>query len=85
MLKREVQKLLPYAKKIELTADPDIEHVDKYYDLVITTVKVNSQLTTIMVHPILTDLDRNAILNHHVTQQKQQENHSLAIFQIVKK
>lgn len=85
MLKREVQKLLPYAKKIELTADPDIEHVDKYYDLVITTVKVNSQLPTIMVHPILTDLDRNAILNHHVTQQKQQENHSLAIFQIVKK
>lgn len=85
MLKREVQKLLPYARIVDVVAEVDVAGIQETYDLVISTVKINSIIPCIMVHPILTDLDRKAILNHRITEQKQKVNDSAALFQILKK
>ena len=85
MLKREVQKLLPHAKIVDVVAAIDVINVQEICDLVISTVKIKSIVPTVTVHPILTDFDRKAILNHHLVSKRKQIMESDVLFNIIKK
>lgn len=85
MIKREVQKLLPFAEIVDVRAAIGLMNVQDICDLVITTVKVNSIVPSIVVHPILTELDRRNILNHKLIAPRQMEIRRDQIFQVVKK
>ncbi|MBQ9063680.1 MAG: PRD domain-containing protein [Eubacterium sp.] len=85
MIRREVQKLLPFAEIVDVVAAVDLVNAQNFCDLIISTVKINSVVPVVTVHPVLTEFDRKAILNHRrvapnriVLQQKQ-------LFQIVSK
>lgn len=85
MIRREVYKLLPFAEIVGVVAAVDLVNAQNVCDLIISTVRINSVIPVITVHPVLTEFDRKAILNHRrvvpnriVLQQKQ-------LFQIVSK
>ena len=85
MLKREIYKLLPFAEIVGVTAAVDAINVQNICDLVISTVKIKCVVPVLIVHPILTDLDRRTILNHQLIYGKQKIYESSAVFRIVKK
>lgn len=85
MIKREVQKLLPYARIVDVVAAVKLVNIQNICDLVITTVKINSLVPVIVVHPIITNLDRKAILNHSRVSLKQEIDESEVFFDIIKK
>ena len=85
MIKREVQKLLLFAEIVDVRAVVDLLNVQDVCDLIITTVKINSVVPSIVVHPILTELDRKNILNHKLIAPKEIEIRRDQIFQVVKK
>lgn len=85
MIKREVQKLLPFAEIVDVRAAIGLMNVQEICDLIITTVKVNSVVPIIVVNPILTEFDRKNILNHKLIAPKQIEIRRDQIFQVVKK
>lgn len=85
MLRREVQQLLPYAKIVDVVAMVDVMNLQEICDLVISTVKVKSIVPCITVHPILTDIDRRAILNHRLIEQRKRLDDGELLFDIVKK
>lgn len=64
MLKREVARILPDAIIVGVAAAADIRNVHNICDIVITTVRIQSLVPVIVVHPILTDVDRKRILEH---------------------
>lgn len=85
MIKREVQKLLPFAEIVGVHAAIGLMNVQEVCDLIITTVKINSVVPSIVVHPILTELDRRSILNHKLIEPRQIEIRREQIFQVIKK
>ena len=85
MLKREIQKLLPFAEIVDVRAVVDLVNVQKICDLVISTVKINTVVPVITVHPILTEFDRNIILNHRIIAPKSVAAQRDRLFRIVKK
>ena len=85
MIKREVQKLLPFAEIVDVRAVVDLLNVQDVCDLIITTVKINNVVPSIVVHPILTELDRKNILNHKLIAPKEIEIRRDQIFQVVKR
>ena len=85
MIKREVQKLLPFAEIVDVRAVVDLLNVQDVCDLIITTVKINNVVPSIVVHPILTELDRKNILNHKLIAPKEIEIRRDQIFQVIKK
>jgi transcriptional antiterminator/mannitol/fructose-specific phosphotransferase system IIA component (Ntr-type) len=85
MLRKELQNLLPQAQIVDVVAAVDIIKVQNICDLVISTVKITSVVPVIVVHPILTDYDRKAILSHKLITQKQKVNDSDELFDVIKK
>lgn len=85
MLKREIQKLLPFAEIVDVRAAVDMVNIQNICDLVISTVKINTIVPVITVHPILTEFDRNIILNHRVIAPKSVVAQRERLFQVVKK
>lgn len=85
MLKREVQKLLPYAQIVDVVAAVDVINIQEICDLMISTVKIKSIVPSVVVHPILTDYDRKTILSHCLIEKKKKLNESGELFDIVKK
>ncbi len=85
MIKREVQKLLPFAEIVGVRAAIGLMNVQEVCDLIITTIKINSVVPSIVVHPILTEFDRRSILSHKLIEPKQIEIRRDQIFQVVKK
>ncbi len=84
MIKREVQKLLPFAEIVGVCAAVGLRNVQDICDLIISTVTINSVVPNIVVHPILTEYDRRSILNHKLIAPKQIEIRREQIFQVVK-
>lgn len=84
MIKREVQKLLPFAEIVGVCAAVGLMNVQEICDLIISTVAVNSVVPNIVVNPILTEYDRRGILNHKLVAPKQIEIRRDQIFQVVK-
>lgn len=85
MLKREIQKLLPFAEIVDVRAVVDLVNVQKVCDLVISTVKIHTVVPVITVHPILTEIDRNSILNHRIIAPKSVAAQRDRLFRVVKK
>lgn len=85
MLRREVQKLLPAAKRVDVASVIHLMDIQEAYDLVISTVRIKCKLPVIVVHPILTDEDRLNILNHHLSDSGQEAMKCEALFHAVKK
>lgn len=85
MLKREVQKLLPYAEIVRVVAAVNLMNAQNICDLIISTVKVNSVLPVITVHPVLTEFDRHTILSHRLVAPKSLIIKRDKLFQVVKK
>ncbi len=85
MIKREVQKLLPFAEIVGVRAAVGLMNIQEVCDLLITTVKINSVVPSIVVNPILTEYDRRTILSHKLIEPKQLEIRREQIFQVVKK
>lgn len=85
MIKREVQKLLPFAEIVDVVAAVDLLNAQDICDLIISTVKINSVIPSITVHPILTEFDRKSILSHKLVAPKNVEIQRDRLFQVVKK
>lgn len=85
MLKREIQKLLPFAEIVDVRAVVDMVNIQNICDLVISTVKVNTVVPVITVHPILTEFDRRIILNHKLVAPKSIFAQRDRLFKVVKK
>lgn len=71
MLRREITRLLPDSKITGVVALPDVVNMQDQCDLVISTVKLNSLVPSVVVHPVLTDYDRRLILNHRLIRGRQ--------------
>lgn len=84
MIRREVQKLLPFAEIVDVRAAVGLLNVQEVCDLIISTVKINSIVPNIVVHPVLTEFDRKSILNHQLIAPRQIEIRRDQIFQVVK-
>ncbi len=85
MLKREVQRLLPEAKIVRVAAAVDLMNVQNSCDLIISTVRLNSVVPVITVHPVLTAFDRHAILSHRLVAPRSLTVKRDRLFQVVKK
>lgn len=85
MLKREVQKLLPFAEIVDVVAAVGMVNVQNICDLVISTVRLNCIVPVLTVHPILTEFDRKAILNHRLVAPKNVAIQRDRLFRVVKK
>ncbi len=85
MLKREIQKLLPFAEIVDVRAMVDLVNVQKICDLIIATVKIHAVVPVITVHPILTEFDRNIILNHRIIAPKSVAARRDRLFRVIKK
>lgn len=85
MLKHEIQKLLPFAEIIGVRAAAELMNAQEICDLIISTVKINSVVPVITVHPILTEFDRKCILNHRLIAPKNVALQRDKIFEVVKK
>ncbi|MDO4649683.1 MAG: transcription antiterminator, partial [Eubacteriales bacterium] len=71
MLKHEVEKLLPFAEIADVRAAEDLLNVQNDCNLIISTLKLDSVVPVITVHPILTEFDKKTILNHPFISSKQ--------------
>lgn len=85
MIKREVHKLLPFAEIVGVVAAVHLINAQNICDLIISTVKINSIVPSITVHPVLTELDRRSILNHRLVAPRNVEIQKERLFQVVKK
>ena len=68
MLKQEIQQLLPRALILGVISKMDMLCSEEKYDLIISTVNIKSEIPVIVVRPILTNKDREQILNHKVVE-----------------
>ncbi len=85
MIRREVQKILPFAEIVDVVSAANVVNAQDICDLIITTVKMNSVIPVITVHPILTEFDRRSILNHKMVAPKNIEMQRENLFRVVKK
>ena len=85
MIKHEVLKLLPDAEIVDVVAAVDMRNVQNICNLIISTIRVNSVVPVITVHPVLTEFDRYAILSHRLVAPKLLAVQRDRIFQVVKK
>lgn len=85
MLRREVQKLLPFAEIVDVRAVVDLVNVQNICDVVISTVKIQTVVPVITVHPVLTELDRRMILNHKLVAPRSVMASRDQLFKVVKK
>ncbi len=84
MIKREVQKLLPFAKIVDVVAAIGLTNVQDICDLIISTVKISSVVPSITVHPVLTEFDRKSILTHRLVAPRNVSLQRKQIFQVVR-
>ncbi len=85
MLKREIQKLLPFAEITGVVPAVNLVNAQNLCDLIISTVKLTSVVPVIIVHPVLTEFDRRSILNHRFIASKNVEVQRNKLFKVVKK
>lgn len=62
ILRWEISTLLPKARVVDVVAQQDVFHVKDICDVVVSTVPVKSDVPVEVVHPIMTDKERIALL-----------------------
>lgn len=85
MLKREIQKLLPFVEIVDVVSAMSMMNPQKVCDLIISTIQINSVVPVITVNPILTDFDKRNILHHRLIASRQVEIQRDRLFNVVKK
>ncbi len=85
MLRREVHKLIPFAEIVGVRAAVDLLNVQDECNLIISTIRLNSLVPVITVHPILTEFDKNCILNHPLVTRRSIAVQRDELFELVKK
>jgi mannitol/fructose-specific phosphotransferase system IIA component (Ntr-type)/galactitol-specific phosphotransferase system IIB component len=85
MLKREIRKLLPFAQIVDVRAAVQLVNVQNICDLIISTVKLQTVVPVITVHPILTEFDRKIILSHKLVAPRSIYAQRDRLFKVVKK
>jgi transcriptional antiterminator/mannitol/fructose-specific phosphotransferase system IIA component (Ntr-type) len=68
MLKQEIQQLLPHGQVVGVVSKMEMLSTQDKYDLIISTVNIKSEIPIIVVRPILSNKDREQILNHKVVE-----------------
>ena len=64
MIRREVKKLLPDCEIVAVESARKIVNAQDKCDVIISTIKMKSVVPVIRVNPILTQIDKENILNH---------------------
>lgn len=64
MLKREILRLFPKATVVGVQPSDRIVNPQTICDLIVSTVKLTSVVPVVMVHPILTDQDKELLARH---------------------
>lgn len=85
MLRHEVETLLPEAKIVGVVPLQEVGKVRDDYDLIISTVKINSLVPSILVHPVLTDYDRSLILSNNIVKRYHKSFDTEGMLNILKK
>lgn len=85
LLKSEIALLVPQATGIDLAVSDDIYNIEHEYDVIISTIKVESEKKSILVHPILTDNDRFLILKKCMKHEMSPKIEIHGIMSIIKK
>ncbi len=84
MLRKEIKRLIPHASIVNVVASVDEVNVQNICDLVVATSPVRCEVPCIVVHPILSLGDKQAILSHYLIRGKYQENMANRIFESVR-
>lgn len=64
MISHELKRILPQVKIVGVMAASQIINPQSICDLIVSSVKIQTAVPTILVNPILNDYDRKNILNH---------------------
>ncbi len=85
MLEQEIRSLLPYAKIVGIVDYIKFQRLQDYCDLIISSIKLDTVVPTITVHPILTEEDKKKILNHSLVSKQHPVWLEQALFDALKK
>lgn len=85
MLKREISRLLPEAEIVDVRSVDNLVNAQNFCDVIISTIRVNSVVPDIVVHPVLTDEDREMILSQQVIAGHRQGQLGNILFEALKK
>ena len=85
MISHELERILPQAKIVGVTAASKMINPQEVCDLIISSVKINAVVPVIVVNPILNDFDRKNILNHPLVRGKYGFVDVEALLQLLKK
>ena len=85
MISHELKRILPQARIVGVMAASEIVNPQSICDIIVTSVKIQTGVPTIMVNPILNDFDRKNILNHPLIRSRVGFVDMDALFQLMKK
>lgn len=85
MIRREIEELLPGAEVVGVAAATELVNVQSICDIVISTLRLKCLVPVVVVHPILTDMDKNNILSHPLVKKHHNSVDGDQVFEIVKK
>ena len=85
MLRNEIIRMLPNAEIVGVISYKEAVNVERFCDIVILTVKIDSTVPVIIVNGILTDFDRKIIMNHSMLRKTKNEIDVEALYRKVSK
>jgi len=85
MLRNEIIRMLPNAEIVGVISYKEAVNVERFCDIVISTVKIDSTVPVIIVNGILTDFDRKIIMNHSMLRKTKNEIDVEALYRKVSK
>lgn len=85
MLRREISRLLPEAEIVDVRSIDNLVNAQNVCDVIISTIRISSVVPDIVVHPVLTEEDRELILNHQAVTGHLKGHLGNLLFEAVKK
>ena len=85
MICHEIERILPQAQIVGVTAVSHLVNPQEVCDIIISSVKLKTVVPVVVVNPILNDFDRKNILNHPVIRSKYGYVDMDALFRLIKK
>jgi len=86
ILRSEIEELVPFIEVVDIVSARELRHYGKPYDLIVSTVELDSQYGAIIVNPLLTVEDKQAVLARVFRMKKssRQKDDAERIFDIMK-
>ena len=87
MLKKELEEIVPLIKIVDIVPNKDLSKYEGLFDLIVTTVDIETQYKNIKVSPIMTAIDKKNILSFIVNESYNRTAHFEAerIYKVIKK